>query len=123
MLGGGLSSEAIKPRLPITCRAQRPLIIRTSRCGKLPTTRRIESEWLPHKPTRKEAENRPPAREVQTPPKIFFSPWMQNCTPSCIRSSPRISIQSVVCIVTRFEFPLLLRTRYGTNLKSRMTAD
>lgn len=61
--------------------------LKTSRCGRPPTMRQTESEWLPHKPTKKEAENQLLAREAQTLPRISFSPWMQNCTPRRIASS------------------------------------
>jgi hypothetical protein len=41
---------------------------------------------LLHKPTKMEAESQPPVPEPQIPPRISFSPLMQNCTPSKIAS-------------------------------------
>ena len=60
--------------------------LRTSRSCKPPTTRQRESEWLRHKPTKMEGENPPLAPEPRIPPRISFSPSMQNCTPGKIAS-------------------------------------
>ena len=60
---------------------------RTTRSCTPPTTRQRESEWLLHKPTKMEAESQPLVPEPQIPPRISFSPLMQNCTPSKIASS------------------------------------
>src|SRR5205823_400852 len=73
-----------------------------TRSGKPPTTRETESEWLRHKPTRMEAESQPPAREPQTPPRISFSPLMQNCTPTNFASSYLDWVNSAV---SRTNFP------------------
>jgi hypothetical protein len=60
---------------------------------------------LLHKPTKMEAESQPLVPEPQIPPRISFSPLMQNCTPSKI-ASPYLDWVNSAVSRTHFKSPL-----------------